>query len=118
MRARKQLALLAATLFLQEPGTLTKVRAFDLQVDGSCQGRAGPNTSDSFVPTSAFTASVYVQLFTAVAFESAVITFGSCCFCSSKHKHFLRKLQTSDLWEGIPVVCFNFKVMITSAGKA
>lgn len=46
--------------FPQEHGTLTNVRAFHVQVDGSCQGRAGPNTFDSLVPTS--TSTPYIQL--------------------------------------------------------
>lgn len=122
VRAKKQLGLLAAA---PEHRTSSNVRAFHVQVDGSCQCRAGPSTSDSFVPTSTFTSSVCTQLLwhsrqTALSFIHVI-----CTVLHNTHKTFSESYNTgemaylpSDLWEGFFFFYSQFKVVITTAGKA
>lgn len=101
------------TLFFQEHKTLTNVRAFHVQVDGSCQGRAGPDASDSLVPTSTFISSVYLQLLWHSS--ELVLNFIHVVQAQTTFSECFKKGKT-DLWEGI--VCFNFKGVITSAAEA
>lgn len=118
MRARKQLALLAATFFFPEHGTLTNVRAFHVQVDGSCQGRAGPNKPDPLVPTSTFAFSVYIPLLWHLSQLALNIIHVVCAVLDKAQTTFSKSYKPgkNNLWEAI--VCFNFQVVIISAGKA